>query len=162
MRIFYWNNKPRPFECRYCGETDETKRKPRYQQCYACHYKRGEGAEIAERGLKRLPNGSGHCPVKRRISSTKYIHKRRARTVLATELDDFVYEEAVSLAVKRSVLTGFQWSVDHIIPLHHKDVCGLHVAANFQVVPSIWNSWKGNRNTDTFLGTNGRTEANQT
>jgi hypothetical protein len=42
-------------------------------------------------------------------------------------------------------LFGFQWEVDHIIPLQGKFVSGLHVPTNLQVVPSIINRQKHNR-----------------
>lgn len=151
-----------PFICKSCFTTDVTKQAGACLECHHCYYMRTEGSAIRERGYKRLSNGMGKDPAKRKVTAAKVNHNRRAKTKLINELDAFVFEEAVSLAVKRSELTGFPWSVDHIIPLHHKAICGLHVASNFQVVPSLWNSWKGNRNTDTFLGTNGRTEANQT
>jgi hypothetical protein len=38
---------------------------------------------------------------------------------------------------------GFQ--VDHIIPLKHPDVCGLHVPWNLQYLPGIDNARKGNK-----------------
>ena len=61
------------------------------------------------------------------------------------ELTDFVFEEAVDLAQKRKAITGSAWHVDHIIPLKHKDVSGLHTWSNFQVIPAITNLSKGNR-----------------
>jgi hypothetical protein len=41
--------------------------------------------------------------------------------------------------------TGIRFSVDHIIPLQHPLVCGLHVDYNMQVIPWIENRRKGNR-----------------
>jgi hypothetical protein len=86
----------------------------------------------------------------RKASQLKYSHKRRLllleRTNTVTELDEFVFEEAVKLSAEREKLTGFRWSVDHIVPLCHEQASGLHNAFNFQVVPLNWNSWKGNRN----------------
>ena len=50
-------------------------------------------------------------------------------------------------------LTDQPHEVDHIIPLEHDDVCGLHVAANLRAVASWFNREKGNRfDVDTFEG----------
>lgn len=41
-------------------------------------------------------------------------------------------------------LTGVQHSVDHIVPLLHPLVCGLHVPANLRVIPLAENIRKSN------------------
>jgi 5-methylcytosine-specific restriction endonuclease McrA len=41
--------------------------------------------------------------------------------------------------------TGVQWHVDHIIPLQGKNVSGLHVPENLQVIQGSLNIKKGNR-----------------
>lgn len=51
------------------------------------------------------------------------------------------YKEAATLRKQ----TGTKWHVDHVIPLKHPLVCGLHVAANLQVIPGAENQSKGNR-----------------
>lgn len=40
---------------------------------------------------------------------------------------------------------GHDVQVDHVVPLRSKKVCGLHVAANLQIIPSQLNFTKGNR-----------------
>lgn len=91
----------------------------------------------------------------RRASSLKYSYKRRRtqEKCLQTEWDIFVFEEAFKLAALREQVTGIKWHVDHIIPMFHKQVCGLNVAENIQVVPASWNVKKGNRNMDKYFAT---------
>jgi hypothetical protein len=87
----------------------------------------------------------------RKVSSLKYAHKRRQVTEQEmSEFDAFVLEEAFALRELRSELTGIKWHVDHIVPLHHKKACGLHAAANIQVVPAYFNLKKGNRHMEAW------------
>jgi hypothetical protein len=39
---------------------------------------------------------------------------------------------------------GMPYAVDHIIPLNHPRVCGLHIALNMKVVTAGFNFRKGN------------------
>ncbi len=98
---------------------------------------------------KRKLNAKG-----RKVSSNQYAHKRRLKLnkFEFTELDQFVFNEAVELRELRKKSTGFDWHVDHIIPLNHKNVCGLHNAYNFQVVPAKWNLKKRNANMNKYFG----------
>ena len=68
-------------------------------------------------------------------------------TIRLTELDKFVIDEMYGLAKIRTEQTGFQWHVDHIVPLTKG---GLHKPTNLQVVPASWNESKGNRNCDVY------------
>lgn len=68
------------------------------------------------------------------------------RTPAWLTVDDFwVIEQAYELAALRTKLFGFQWHVDHILPLRGKTVSGLHVPTNLQVIPGTENLRKGNR-----------------
>jgi hypothetical protein len=76
--------------------------------------------------------------------------KRRARKLNATalwdlELTALVELEAFDIACQRHKVTGFGWDVDHMLPLRGKDISGLHVWNNLQVIPSTLNSYKKNR-----------------
>lgn len=69
-----------------------------------------------------------------------YQAKRRAvllqRTPKWLTKDDlWMIEEAYELAKKRTEMFGFEWHVDHVIPLQGKKVSGFHVPSNLQVIP---------------------------
>ena len=80
--------------------------------------------------------------------------KRRhlVRNYKMTEFDKFAMEEAYALARQRTISTGIEWHVDHIVPVNHPDACGLNSAANLQVVPASWNISKGNRSMAIYNG----------
>lgn len=59
------------------------------------------------------------------------------------ELTSLVVKEAHDLRKLRNKCTGIEWHVDHIEPLKGKDVCGLHIWNNLQVIPKIINLQKG-------------------
>jgi hypothetical protein len=48
-------------------------------------------------------------------------------------------------SARKTAETGIQHSVDHIVPLIHPLVCGLHAPANFRVCPLADNQRKSNK-----------------
>lgn len=73
--------------------------------------------------------------------------RRKAGQLRATPTwaNEFFISEAYDIARKRSVVTGVPHQVDHIVPLKGRNVCGLHVENNLQVIPAAVNLQKGNR-----------------
>lgn len=47
-------------------------------------------------------------------------------------------------AALKTQLEGRLYTVDHVVPLHHELVCGLHVPANLQIMTSEDNTRKSN------------------
>ena len=91
----------------------------------------------------------------RKYVSLKYTNKRRTQTELKDEFDEFVFQEAFRLRELRKETTGIEWHIDHIVPLNHKQACGLHNAYNFQVVPAVWNLRKRHTNMNEYFTVSG-------
>lgn len=64
------------------------------------------------------------------------------------EFDKFVFHEAHLLRMARNKATGYDWHVDHIVPIA---IGGTNKFNNIQVVPAIWNTKKGKRNSERFI-----------
>lgn len=75
-----------------------------------------------------------------------YCSKRRAlkRQAMPIWSDAEKIARVYALAAALSV-NGAEFEVDHIVPLNHPLVCGLHVPANLQVLLRVANRSKGNR-----------------
>lgn len=82
-------------------------------------------------------------PEKNAARSSKNRAKKANRTVewACPELMKRNYEYAKLMAE----ITGEPWHVDHMVPMQGKNVSGLHVHNNLQVIRGSENMAKGNR-----------------
>lgn len=62
-----------------------------------------------------------------------------------TDDDYWMIEQAYELAALRTRMLGFNWHVDHILPLQGKIISGLHVPVNLQVITARQNYIKSNK-----------------
>jgi len=69
--------------------------------------------------------------------------RARLRGAVPSWANRFFIAEAYRLARLRTQITGFEWEVDHIVPLAGKTVSGLHVEWNLRVIPRSDNRKKG-------------------
>lgn len=131
-------------------QREETGISPRVKS-YASELARGKRTRLRAVKINGIPIGVD--PIKKKISHLKYAHKRRLQIPsIMDELTDLAFKEATALCILREKITNSKWALDHIVPLNHKKACGLHVAANFQVVPDKWNYSKGNRHMKRYFG----------
>ena len=90
-------------------------------------------------------------PVVRQPKKTAYFNgwnRRRAEIQARTLWGDLYAKEMRAVwneARRLTKTTGVRYAVDHIVPLHHPTVCGLHVPWNLRVVPYKENQAKSNR-----------------
>jgi len=75
----------------------------------------------------------------------KYQASKLQRIPAWLDEDDFwLLEQVYELAALRTKMFGFDWHVDHVIPLQGKRVSGLHVPTNLAVIPYFENCRKNN------------------
>jgi len=141
----YEKNSNRQVRCAECQKTAPLKRasdwyvnnKPKKQKYD--EIRRSEKRHLYREASKRF---RGNNPDKKKLDSN--IRRRRHRQATPAWADSFLIKEVYHLAQIRTKITGIQWHVDHIIPLKHKLVCGLHVPENLQVITERENLIKNN------------------
>jgi hypothetical protein len=81
-----------------------------------------------------------------KVGAIKYYYKRKkaVNAYSSDELTEFAFSEARELCNLRKEVTGYDWEVDHVVPLISDKVCGLHKWTNFAVIPASVNRSKRN------------------
>lgn len=128
----------------YYGRTKEAKKE--YQKAnaeYISQRKHNHYLQNRERILKyQKDNPEKHNAVqaKRRAAKANATPKWLSSQQLAEIAD--IYKQAKEL---ENIFFNRKFQVDHIIPLKHSDVCGLHVPWNLQILTAEENRKKTNK-----------------
>ena len=103
-------------------------------------------AENLDRHNEQMRKYHADRPHLRAVLSSKARASQLQRTPSwLTDDDWWMIEQAYEISKTRSLVTGLDWHVDHVIPLRGRNVSGLHVPANLRVIPAKINLKKGNK-----------------
>ena len=120
----------------YTREYDAGNREKRRQAAREYRKQNPEAANQSTRSYRKRNPGlmNAHCSA------------RRARQFSATPawVDHKALQQIYKKAKVVSATTGIPHHVDHIVPLKHEAVCGLHVPCNLQIIPAVENQRKKN------------------
>lgn len=119
---------------------EKVKEKRKSSQYAKKHYN-----ENRDRYIETSRNWRKNNKAHRNFLSSNYTYrKRRAAPIWLTsdQLKEIKYY--YELAQEVSSLNGEEYHVDHIVPLKGKNVCGLHVPWNLQILPAKVNKEKSN------------------
>lgn len=101
-------------------------------RCYDCHRVTRHEWFVSENGK-----------LSKRLWDKQNIHKRRIRAADRMKaMPPWADRKAIS-RFYRDCPAGFH--VDHIIPLRHEAICGLHILGNMRYLPAEENLKKGNK-----------------
>ena len=118
----------------------ERRPKEKRQEYWQSYY----NEEVKNRKVETARKRRELNPYKRK----KFRSERKVRVRQATirsKADQIKVQEIYLQSQRLTLETGEEYCVDHIIPIAHPDVCGLHTAANLQIITAQDNKRKGTR-----------------
>lgn len=99
---------------------------------------------------KRLQSGKNYYENNKSQALARYAKRRAAKLQRTPNWLSKQHIQDIKILYERAykikIFTGEIWHVDHIIPLQGRDVSGLHVPWNLQLLPAKENLSKSNQN----------------
>lgn len=132
-------------ECKSCVKKYQKENKGKF-----CEYNKQYYEENKDKISKRHRQYSKQYKKENKGKVLSWKAKRRAQKLQATpswltaeHLKSI--ERFYTISKEMELISGVKYHVDHIIPLQGKDVCGLHVPWNLQVIEASENLSKNNK-----------------
>lgn len=148
MRVCTSCGEAKPLSAFYLKRKDSDERRTECGKCGSARYKRwtnGNRAQSRQRAVEwYAANRERVLQQDRARSWRKGLRRAASPKAHPAWSIDFFLREAYDLARLRTAATNIKWEVDHIVPLRHAKVCGLHAHTNIRVIPSRLNRVKSN------------------
>ena len=144
--VHYYTGKPckhghdseRYTKCRKCVACNRLKWQRRPKEKRQEYWQNYYTEEVKNRKVENARRQRELNPYKRKKFRSE--RKKRVRqATLRNKADQIRVQEVYLEAQKLTLETGIEHCVDHIIPLAHPDVCGLHTFANLQIMTTTQN-----------------------
>lgn len=139
--------------CKDCGLTkplSDYYRHPRrldgaIARCKPCHNQLMKNWYVKNKERHNEINRQNYKKNPVKILAKTRLYQRHRRKAAVKWADKVAVQQYYILARYLSRETGIKWHVDHIIPLNHDKVCGLHTEHNLTFLPSSINLSKANK-----------------
>jgi hypothetical protein len=102
-------------------------------------------ANAEERKAKQRLWSKTNRGIANALSKRYKLKKAKATPLWLTSEQLYNMQCTYKVAAQLSETSSQKWHVDHIMPIRGKDVCGLHVPWNLQLLPAKMNMQKGNK-----------------
>ena len=117
----------------------------RYRESSLEHSRLAYQANAEERKAKQRLWSKTNRGIANALGRRYKLKKAKATPLWLTPEQLYNMQCTYKVAAQLSETSSQKWHVDHIVPIRGKDVCGLHVPWNLQLLPAKMNMQKGNR-----------------